>query len=447
MTKLFGTDGIRGIANSYPMIPEISLKVGQAVAGLLTKQENHARIIIGKDTRVSSDMIVHALAAGVCSAGTDAELVGILPTPGIAWVVRATAANAGIVVSASHNPYEDNGIKIFGSDGYKLSDSLESQIEKRVAAGKNHENGQEVGRVRFNVEANRMYIDFLKSCTSITPGDLKEFKIVLDCANGATYQVAPLLFSELGASVEAFCIKPDGRNINLNCGSQYPEGLARRVISHKANLGLAFDGDGDRLIAVDENGEVMAGDRILAVCAHYLLRQSRLKNNMVVSTVMSNVGLSRCLKQMGVHHNATQVGDRYVMEAMRAEGAVLGGEDSGHMIFAEHHTTGDGILTALMLIEAIRVQSQPLSKLKTIMTVFPQILVNVSVKSKPPIRDVIEIQEAIRKVEAELGENGRVLVRYSGTESLCRVMVEGPTEEKTRDYCHRIADTVARVLQ
>jgi phosphoglucosamine mutase len=450
MTRLFGTDGIRGIANSYPMTSEVALKVGQAVAGLFGKEGRQARVVIGQDTRLSGDMLVNALVAGVCSAGADAELVGVLPTPGIALITRTSGASAGIVVSASHNPYQDNGIKIFGSDGFKLPDVKEAQIEDVVisekAVASNSTHGQEIGRVRFNAEALRTYLNFLKACTAMNRTHVNGFKIILDCANGATCQVAPLLFSELGASVEALHVAPDGKNINHKCGSQHPESLAQQVLSQKADVGLAFDGDGDRLIAVDDTGEVVTGDRVLAVCARHLMNQSRLRNKTVVSTVMSNVGLSRALKDMGVRHMTTQVGDRYVMEAMRASGAVLGGEDSGHMIFAEHHTTGDGILTALMLLEAIRAQSETLSQLKTIMTPFPQVLMNVPVKSKPRIDDVPRIQDAIRKVEADLGDNGRVLVRYSGTESLCRVMVEGPTEEKTRCYCRAIADAVAKEL-
>jgi phosphoglucosamine mutase len=432
------------------MTAEVALKVGQAVAGLCGKNGRQARIVIGQDTRQSGDMIAYALAAGVCSAGANAELVGVLPTPGIALVTRSICAGAGIVVSASHNPYQDNGIKVFGSDGFKLSDAKEAEIEDVVISGKAAESGSvkdaEIGRVRLNSEAARVYADFLKTCTSIDRTRVNGFKIILDCANGAAWQIAPKLFSDLGIALEALHVTPDGKNINHNCGSQHPERLAQQVLSCKADVGLAFDGDGDRLIAVDDTGEVVSGDRILAVCARHLLSQSRLRNNTVVSTVMSNVGLSRAFKDMGVRHLTTQVGDRYVMEAMRASGAVLGGEDSGHMIFAEHHTTGDGLLTALMLIEAIQAQAKALSQLKTIMTPFPQALMNVPVKSKPRLDDVPKVRDAIRKVEKELGESGRVLVRYSGTESLCRVMVEGPTEEETRRWCREIADQVSKEL-
>jgi phosphoglucosamine mutase len=432
------------------MTAEVALKVGRALVGLVGNEAPRPRIVIGQDTRISGDMIAHALMAGVCSAGSDAELLGVLPTPGIAFFTKMTGANAGIVVSASHNPYIDNGIKIFGSDGYKLSDAEEAQIEDAVLSEMAAESPeiriQETGRVHYAPQAQQAYADFLKSCTPIDATQANGLKIILDCANGATYRVAPLVFSELGAAVEALHVTPNGKNINLHCGSQHPERLAQRVLECQADLGLAFDGDGDRLIAVDETGEAVTGDRILAICAQHLALQSRLNNNIVVSTVMSNVGLSRALEQMGIRHITAQVGDRYVMEAMRTAGALLGGEDSGHIIFGEHHTTGDGILTALMILQAMRAQSQPLSKLKTIMTVFPQILINVPIRSKPSIPDVPLIQDAIRKVEAELAENGRVLVRYSGTEPLCRIMVEGPTQDIISVCGRSIADAVARSI-
>ncbi len=450
MSKLFGTDGIRGLANSYPMTAEVALKVGRAVAELPGKKRQQPRIVIGQDTRQSGDMIANALAAGVCSGGGDVEFVGVLPTPGIALVTRHSGASAGIVVSASHNPYHDNGIKVFGADGFKLSDAEEKKIEEAVLAGDSpgaaDNKSSEIGRVRFNAEGLPAYVDFLKTCTRLRKANTNGLKVVLDCANGATFQAAPRVCAELGIAAEALHVAPDGKNINLKCGSQHPEILARRVLATNADLGLAFDGDGDRLIAVDDTGEVVSGDRILAICARHLLSQSRLKTNTVVSTVMSNVGLGRALREMGVRHLTTPVGDRHVMEAMRASGAVLGGEDSGHMIFAEHHTTGDGLLSALMLMEAMQAQSQALSQLKRIMTPFPQVMMNVPVKSKPALEDIPNLRAAIRRAESELAENGRVLVRYSGTESMCRVMVEGPTEENTRMLCQRIADEVTREL-
>jgi phosphoglucosamine mutase len=445
MGTLFGTDGIRGVANSYPMTPEMALQVGRAVAAVFRKEGSKPHFIIGQDTRISGDMFAHALVAGICSMGADAELVGVLPTPGIAHVTRASGARAGIVVSASHNPYQDNGIKIFDSRGFKLPDEKEAEIERLILPSKGNNASPstiDTGCLRTHSGSTDIYIEFLKGCTAIDRQPTNSFKLILDCAHGATFQVAPRVFSGLGMRVEALNVRPDGKNINDGCGSQHPEGMARRVVEAGADLGLAFDGDGDRLIAVDDQGEVISGDRILAICASHLHLQKRLKNNTVVSTVMSNVGLTRSLKQLGIRHVMTQVGDRYVMEAMCTEGAVLGGEDSGHMIFSEHHTTGDGILTALMLTETIRSQGKLLSQLKAVMTPFPQVLINVPVKSKPAIDEVPEISEAIRKAQKELAEDGRVLVRYSGTEPICRVMVEGPNQERTQTYCRAISKAV-----
>ncbi len=449
MVKLFGTDGIRGIANSYPIIPEVASQVGRAVAWLFKGDRRHAHVIIGQDTRLSGDMIAHALASGICSAGVDAELVGVLPTPGIAFATKTAGAIAGVAVSASHNPYQDNGIKLFGADGFKLSDEKEAEIENLVLSGEAsglNRVEKSVGRIRYNSNAADTYAGFLERCVPFSPDRSNGLKIVLDCAQGATYEIAPSIFCKLGFSVETLNAHPDGININDCCGSQHPEGLARRVAAVRADIGLAFDGDGDRLIAVDDQGEVLSGDRVLAVCARHLQMQGRLKNNTVVSTVMSNVGLGHTLKDMGIRHLTTQVGDRYVMEGMRAAGAVLGGEDSGHVIFAEHHTTGDGILSALMLVDAIRSQCEPLSQLKNVMTPFPQVLINVTVKSKPDLTNLPEVGKIIQEVEAQLGENGRVLVRYSGTESLCRVMVEGQNQEVVESYARAISKAIGKTL-
>jgi phosphoglucosamine mutase len=404
-------------------------------------------VVIGQDTRLSGDMIAHALASGVCSAGADVQLVGVLPTPGIALAAKMGAAIAGLVVSASHNPYSDNGIKVFDADGFKLGDQKEAEIEELVLSGQASGSNRElIGRIQCGADAAGAYADFLKRCIAFGPELGNGLKIVLDCAHGATWAIAPRLFSDLGFAVETLNAHPDGVNINDGCGSQHPEGLARRVAATGADIGLAFDGDGDRLIAVDDQGKVLSGDRILAVCARHLQRQGRLRNDTVVSTVMSNVGLGRALRDMGLRHLTTPVGDRYVMEGMRAAGAVLGGEDSGHMIFAEHHTTGDGILTGLLLVDAVRSQGQPLSQLKQIMTPFPQVLVNVKVKSKPDLAELPEIAETIREVEAQLGENGRVLVRYSGTEPMCRVMVEGPSQEAIEAYAAAICKAISSAL-
>jgi phosphoglucosamine mutase len=447
MGKLFGTDGIRGIANSYPIIPEVALKVGQAVAWLFKETGDMPRVIIGQDTRLSGDMIAHALASGVCAAGLDAELVGVLPTPGIALVTRACGASAGIVVSASHNPFQDNGIKVFASDGFKLSDEKEAVIESMVLDGKASglkSPDHMTGRACTNSEAASLYADFIKGCAEEKCAS--GIKVVLDCAHGATYEIAPRIFAELGFQVDAINVQPDGRNINHQCGSQHPRGLAQKVIESRADLGLAFDGDGDRMIAVDDEGEVLGGDRVLAICAQHLQMQSRLKNDTVVSTVMSNVGLGRSLKSLGIHHLTTRVGDRYVMESMRASGATLGGEDSGHMIFAEFHTTGDGILSGLMLAQAILNQSKPLSRLKAVMTPFPQTLINVAVKSKPELESLAQVRKVIQAVESQLGESGRVLVRYSGTEPLCRVMVEGPNRESVDAFARSISQAIGEAI-
>ena len=445
MGRLFGTDGIRGTANRHPMTPEVALRVGRAVARLL----NADRIAIGQDTRVSGDMITQALCSGICSAGADVELLGVLPTPGIAVLTRVGKAAAGIVVSASHNPFQDNGIKIFGADGFKLPDEAEAAIEAAVLSEPSVDDAASVdhriGRVRVHAGAEGAYADFLSACIPAPPGS-NHLKIILDCANGATCRVAPRVFADRVERMEALNVHPDGFNINRDCGSQHLEGLKRAVIRGRADAGLAFDGDGDRLIAVDETGATVSGDTILAVCAGYLHRRGRLRNHTVVSTVMSNAGLAKALRGMGLRHVVTPVGDRHVMEAMRREDAVLGGEDSGHLILAEKHTTGDGLLTGLLLLDVMHAESRPLSQLKSIMTPFPQVLLNVAVRSKPSLEEVPEICSAIRKAESELGADGRVLIRYSGTEPLCRVMVEGPTKDQTEGICNALAETVRAAI-
>lgn len=390
-------------------------------------------------------MLVHALAAGACQAGGDVEIVGVIPTPAVAYLVRARAAACGIVVSASHNPYEDNGIKLFGADGFKLSEALEEAIEGRLGRGGAREAGSDFGTVRLGKNAERLYIDFLKQ--SMRPSRGKSgLRFIVDCANGAASRVAGPLFQELGLSAQVIHDRPDGKNINRGCGSQHPGVLAGLVLSEKADAGFALDGDGDRLIAVDETGEVLTGDRILAILAHHLKSTGRLAGDVVVSTVMSNAGLGKALRSMGVRHVTSRVGDRWVMEAMRENGATLGGEDSGHLIFAGRHTTGDGLLTALLLVEALEESRAPLSQLKQVMTPYPQVLINVPVSRKPDLESLSPIREAIASAQSELGPDGRVLMRYSGTEPLCRVMVEGPTEELTRTLCSRIAETVAKTI-
>ena len=448
MAQLFGTDGIRGEANRYPMDAAMAFAVGQAVTHVLKRDHHRTRVVIGKDTRISGYMLESALEAGVTSMGGDAEMVGVLPTPGIAYITESMRADAGFVVSASHNPFQDNGIKVFAGNGYKLSDDQEAEIEQLVLGG---ELGSLVppadgmGRAHRLTDARGRYTVFLKN-TFPRRLSLEGIKIAMDVGNGATYQVAPAVFSELGAELTVINDEPDGMNINDGCGSQHTERLREVVVGSGAMIGLAFDGDGDRLIAVDERGQEITGDQILVVCANQLQQDGLLVGDTLVSTVMSNMGLSIACRELGITNHAAQVGDRYVLEEMRRLGAVIGGEDSGHIIFLREHSTGDGILTALQLVAAVLRSGKPLSELASLMTVLPQKLINVDVTSKPEIDTVPEIVEAIRSAEAALAGQGRVLVRYSGTQKMCRVMVEGPTPEVTERHARAVADVVATAL-
>ena len=446
MNELFGTDGIRGVANKYPMTSEMALKIGKAVALIFKKNGERSKIVIGKDTRISGDMLEYAVTSGICSMGGDVYLAGILPTPGTAFLTVSTGANAGIMISASHNPFYDNGIKIFKGNGYKISDEKEAEIE-RIVLNENMETMsntvQNTGRVYAMTDSGKTYSEFLKKSLP-KQSNFDGIKIVIDCSNGATFSVAPDLFSELGADTEPLFVHPDGKNINDNCGSQHTEALIKAVEEKSADIGLAFDGDGDRLIAVDEKGGIVSGDRIIAVCAKYLKQKGRLKGNQVVTTVMSNLGLRLALNNMDIKHAVAKVGDRHVVEKMISLGAVLGGEDSGHVVFLDHHTTGDGILTALKLIEVMKAESKSLFELCQTMTVLPQVLINVEVKHKPDLDTIPDIKDAIKSMEHRLGDKGRVLIRYSGTEPLCRVMVEGPTFDKTNKYCRELADVISR---
>jgi phosphoglucosamine mutase len=426
MGTLFGTDGIRGVANEYPMTAEMAMNIGRATAHLFKKKGHLPKIIIGKDTRVSGYMLENALVSGICSMGVNAILVGVIPTPGIAYLTGSMRADAGIVISASHNPFQDNGIKIFGSEGFKLPDETEAAIEGIIFANSLHTvrpSPAELGKAYRMEDARGRYIVFLKH-TFPKELSLEGTRIVLDCSHGATYRVAPDTFLELGAEVSTLFDEPNGKNINLDCGSQHPEALAEEVLRTKAEVGFAFDGDGDRLIAVDETGRVLTGDQVLAICANVMKKEGQLD----IDSVMAKVG------------------DRYVLEEMQAHGAVIGGEDSGHMIFLNHHTTGDGIITALQVAAAMKKEGKPLSELAGIMKVYPQTLINVDVKMRPEIESVPEIMAAIRKVETALGDQGRVLVRYSGTQNMCRVMVEGPSQKKTTRYCRQIAEVVEKIL-
>jgi len=448
MGKLFGTDGIRGEANRYPMDATTAFAVGQAVTHVLKKEHHTTRVIIGKDTRLSGYMLESALESGVTSMGGVPYLVGVLPTPGIAFITESMRADAGVVISASHNPYQDNGIKVFSGAGFKLSDEQEATIEDLMLGGKLPEMvppPHDMGRAYRLEDAAGRYIVFLKN-TFPRSLSMEGMKIVLDTANGATYKVAPAAFTELGADVTVIHNEPDGLNINENCGSQHTDDLKKAVVENGAAVGLAFDGDGDRLIAVDETGTEITGDQILIICGRMLADEGRLKNSLIVSTIMSNMGLRVACKKYGFETHAAKVGDRYVLEDMQRLGAVLGGEESGHVIFLDHHTTGDGILTAMQLLAAMLTAGKPLSELARLMDVFPQKLINVDVKSKPDIQTVPAIVEAITHVEAELGDEGRVLVRYSGTQNMCRVMVEGPTKEATEKYAAQVAEVVKAAI-
>ncbi len=448
MGKLFGTDGVRGEANRYPMNAEIAFAIGQAVVYMLKKTHNRPKIVIGKDTRISGYMLESSLESGITSMGGYPYLLGVLPTPGIAFVAQSMRADAGIVISASHNPYQDNGIKIFSGSGFKLSDEQEEAIEDLMLSNTLH---TLVPAVRDMGQAYRLddvhgrYIVFLKN-TFPRELSIEGMKIVIDAANGATYRVAPDAFWELGADLEVIHNNPNGININDKCGSQHTDDLRKKVVESKAAIGLAFDGDGDRLIAVDEKGREITGDQILLICAKALKEQGKLKNDLLVSTVMSNLGLRVACKKYGFKYHASKVGDRYVLEDMVRLGSVIGGEESGHMIFLDHHTTGDGIITAMQLIAAMVRSGKPLSELAGLMDIYPQKLINVDVKSKPDITTVPRVAQAIDAVEKELGDEGRVLVRYSGTQNMCRVMVEGPSDAVTEKHCKEIADVIKAEL-
>jgi phosphoglucosamine mutase len=438
--RLFGTDGVRGIANQE-LTPDLAFRLGQAGAYVLSKEHPHPRIVIGKDTRISGDMLEAALIAGICSVGADVLQVGVLPTPGIALLTRQLAANAGVVISASHNPFGDNGIKFFSASGYKLPDSVEEEIENIVLDNDKPWKvlvGKEVGRVIKVPDAERRYIEFLKD----TCGSLNGLKVVLDCANGAASSVGPLVLEELGIEVIPLFNNPDGYNINNDCGSTHPQNLQQAVLDNRADLGLACDGDADRLIAVDEKGQLVDGDFIMVICALNMQAKSKLAGNAVVVTVMSNLGLHLVLKEAGIKIYETQVGDRYVMEELLNTGAKLGGEQSGHIILLEHNTTGDGLLTALQLLTVVKDENQPLSVLAAQMKRLPQVLINTKVLDKDKIMANSEVLDKVAEVKKLLGDSGRILVRPSGTEPLLRVMVEGPDETLLRELAQAVIDTI-----
>jgi phosphoglucosamine mutase len=443
--KLFGTDGVRGVANIDPMTTEMAMQLGRAAAFVFKNEVNRRhRIVIGKDTRLSGYMIENALVAGICSMGVDVLVVGPLPTPGIAFITSSMRADAGVVISASHNPYQDNGIKFFSKTGYKLPDELELKIEELII---NHRLDElrpiadEVGKAYRIDDAIGRYVVFLKN-TFPKDLDLQGLRIVLDCAHGAGYKVAPCVLTELGAEVIPLGVKPNGTNINEGCGSMHPEVMAEKVREYRADLGIALDGDADRVIFVDENGVEVDGDHIMALCGTEMIKAGQLEKKTVVATVMSNMGLDIAMKKAGGKVVRTDVGDRYVVEEMLKNGYNLGGEQSGHMIFLDHNTTGDGILSALQVLAIIQRTGKPLSELAQVMTSLPQVLVNVKVRKKADLRELAPVKKVIDEVEAELGDTGRVLVRYSGTEPLLRVMIEGENQERIEILASQVAAAV-----
>ena len=441
MGRLFGTDGIRGVANTYPITCEIALKTGRAV-GLFIKESGYKKIIIGKDTRISGDMLESAIAAGVTSTGIDVLMAGVIPTPGVAFLCADIKdVGAGIVLSASHNPYQDNGIKIFKQGGVKLSDDEETTIEDYIF-NYNHVPRGDVGQITIISDGLERYSRFLLAGFPFTKLD-KKLKIAIDCSNGAASKIGHMVFGKSLFDTIFIYDSPDGKNINDHCGSQHTQELQGLVLQEKADIGLAFDGDADRLIAIDDKGNEITGDTALAICAKFAKEKERLKSNIVVSTIMSNIGLTKALDNLGIRHIKAGVGDRKVLSEMKQSNAVIGGEDSGHMIFLEYHTTGDGLLSALRLIEVMLATQQSLSSLASIVTVYPQVLMNVEVDaSRPDFMKIKSIADTIKMIEKKLSDKGRVLIRYSGTQPLLRVMVEGPNQDLVEKYCGVICDSI-----
>lgn len=442
--KLFGTDGVRGVANIHPMTTETAMQIGRAIAFLVKNRNKGHHIVIGKDTRLSGYMIENALAAGICSMGVNVQLLGPMPTPGIAFITTSMRADAGVVISASHNPFQDNGIKIFSRNGFKLPDAEEAEIEELIFSQKMEALrpvADEVGKASRIEDSKGRYIVFLKN-TFPRKYTLDDFHIVLDCAHGATYKVAPHVFTELGAKVTAIGVDPDGKNINHNCGALHPEGIAEKVKQVGADIGLALDGDGDRLIVCDEKGRVVDGDHIMAICAKDLLKSRRLRKKTLVTTVMSNMGLEEAVKKMGGQMIRTQVGDRYVVETMRRKGYSFGGEQSGHLVFLDHNTTGDGILAALQLLSVMIKKRKPLSELAKIMSTYPQVLENVRMSTKISPERIQGFPQALADAENRLGDRGRILVRPSGTEPVIRIMVEGEDDQEISTIALELSDVI-----
>ncbi|WP_284141596.1 phosphoglucosamine mutase [Virgibacillus sp. LDC-1] len=444
MGKYFGTDGVRGIANKG-LTPELAFKLGRFGGYVLTKDTPKPRVLIGRDTRVSGHMLEGALVAGLLSIGAEVMRLGVISTPGVAYLTRATSSQAGVMISASHNPVEDNGIKFFGPDGFKLLDEQEDEIEKLLEGEDTLPRpiGEDIGVVNDYFEGGQKYLSFLKDTVET---DFAGIRVALDCAHGATSSLATHLFADLEADIFSIGSSPNGLNINDGYGSTHPEALQAFVLEKGADIGLAFDGDGDRLIAVDEKGQIVDGDQIMYICGKYMNDKGFLRHHTVVSTVMSNIGFYKALETHGMRSDKTAVGDRYVMEEMRKGGYNLGGEQSGHIIFLDHTTTGDGMLSAIQLVNVMKETGKPLSELAGEMTIYPQILKNVKVVDKQEALSNPRILEEIEKVEKDLGDQGRVLVRPSGTEPLVRVMVEAPTKEACQKYVDQVANVIQELL-
>jgi phosphoglucosamine mutase len=447
VTRLFGTDGIRGVANEEPLTAELAYRVGRQLVATLQIDHGVERVSValGRDTRLSGPLLEAGLVAGLLSAGADCYTLGVLPTPAIALLARDLRTHGGIVLSASHNPFEDNGIKLFSSEGTKFPDAWEDEIEAGLHARDiaPRARGAHIGRLIAYDRAEAHYVDVLTRCV---PVDLSGMTVVLDCANGATFRVAPRVFRRLGARVVTIGARPDGTNINTGCGALHPEGVRRKVLATGATIGFAFDGDGDRLISVDETGAIRDGDYALAIAARHLAARGRLKGNVVVTTVMANLGLDEALTAAGLRAVKTQVGDRYVFEEMQRLGANLGGEQSGHLLFLDHSPAGDGVLSALVLLSVIRESGESLGTLARCMRKFPQVLVNVPVRAKPPIASLTHLGERVTAFDREMNGSGRILIRYSGTEPLARIMVEGPDHERIRTMADELAAEIRTAI-
>lgn len=448
MKTLFGTDGIRGEANLDPMTSETALALGRALALFFKNGGHHHRILIGKDTRRSCYMLETALASGLCSMGADAIFIGPMPTPGVAFLTQAMRADAGVVISASHNPFQDNGLKVFDRDGYKLPDADEMKIEALMLSGdleKNRPTGEKIGRADRVDDAAGRYIEFVKS-TFPKGRTLDGVRIAIDCAHGAAYRIAPTVFEELGAQVSVIGASPDGTNINKGVGAMHPQVVAAEVKRTGASIGIALDGDADRAVFSDEKGNIIDGDAILAICAEHLLKKKKLKDGVVVTTVMSNKALENYLSAIGGRLERVAVGDRYVAEKMREGGYGLGGEASGHLIFLDHATTGDGMIAALQVLALMTETGKPLSELVSRYRPLPQILTNVKVPSRKDLALFPDVQKMMREIEGQLGVSGRLLVRYSGTEPLIRIMIEGPTDAAIKKMAGDLSNCIQRNL-